>query len=536
MALAKDNAVTATPPKPENRPARAKQSTWMMAGLAALAFAVCCLRSFVPPHTPLLLWGDQLGFATKGVRVLGGELPYRDFFEFVTPGTELVYALLFRLLGVSLYVPNLLMALVAATAALWMTWCAKRLLRGIFVVLPATLLIGFVLYGSMDATHHWFSTLAVMGAVAALFEGTSLRRVAVAGAMCGLAASFTQTKGAAVLLGLVAYLIWRSLHQKTAAAQCSRQCLLLCAAALVVFAAINGPLLLAAGAEQWMQDVIVFPSRYFGSVSSNQWGGFWEEFSLHRGVLKWICFPFLYLTVPLAYAGFFTTLSRRSNLEHDEPWDQLMLIAVVGVAMFLVMAPALSIRRISCVSPPAMILLAWLLSRAGIIWAKAAGTLAAVSLGVALAQIAAIQSRRPNELELPVGRVVVPEAANYEVYRWMAEHTRPGQWYFGLPPLTLPLGLRNPTSIETPAPGEFSRPEQIAAAVNDLERTRTPLLVLRPAMYIPHLLGNRADHLQPFQDYVYLHYRRTKVFSNGDEVWQRIDATDLTDRTVPTGR
>ncbi len=252
-------------------------------------------------------------------------------------------------------------------------------------------------------------------------------------------------------------------------------------------------------------------------------------------MLKWICFPFLYVTVPLAYAGFFTTVWRRSKVEHDEPWHQLMLIAIVGVAMFLVMAPALSIRRISCVSPPAMILLAWLLSRAGRMWAKAAGTLAAVSLGVALAQIAAIQSRRPNELELPVGSVVVPEAANYEVYRWMAEHTRPGQWYFGLPPLTLPLGLRNPTPIEAPAPGEFSRPEQIAAAVNDLERTRTPLLVLRPAMYIPHLLGYKADHLQPFQDYLYLHYRRTKVFSNGDEVWQRIDPTDLTERTVLTG-
>ena len=530
MAPAKDNEATGPPSKPKSRPARAMQSTWIMAGLAALAFAVCCLRSFVTPHTPLLLWGDQLGFATKGVRVLGGELPYRDFFEFVTPGTELVYALLYRLLGVSLYVPNLLMALVAATAALWMTWCAKRLLRGIFVVLPAMLFIGFVLYGSMDATHHWFSTLAVMGAVAALFEGTSLRRVAVAGAMCGLAASFTQTKGAAVLLGLAAYLIWRSLHEKTAAAQCSRECLLLClllcGTALVVFAAINLPLLLAAGAEQWVQDVIVFPSRYFGSVSSNQWGGFWEEFSLHRGVLKWICFPFLYVTVPLAYAGFFTTVWRRSKIEHDEPWDQLMLIAIVGVAMFLVMSPALSIRRISCVSPPAMILLAWLLSRAGRMWAKAGGTLAAVSFCVALAQIAAIQRRRPNELELPVGRVAVPDAANYEVYRWMAEHTRPGQWYFGLPPLTLPLGLRNPTPIEAPAPGEFSRPEQIAAAVNGLERTRTPLLVLRPVMYIPHLLGYKADHLQPFQDYLYLHYRRTKVFSNGDEVWERIDPTD----------
>jgi hypothetical protein len=42
-------------------------------------------------------------------------------------------------------------------------------------------------------------------------------------------------------------------------------------------------------------------------------------------------------------------------------------------------------------------------------------------------------------------------------------------------------------------------------------------------MYVPHLLGYKADHLQPFQEYLYLHYRRTKTFPNGNEVWQRTD-------------
>jgi hypothetical protein len=170
-----------------------------------------------------------------------------------------------------------------------------------------------------------------------------------------------------------------------------------------------------------------------------------------------------------------------------------------------------------------MILLAWLLSRGGKKWTTAAATLGALSLCVALAQIAAMQFRRPATLDLPIGRVGIPESANYEMYRWTAEHTRPGQWYFGMPPLTLPLGLRNPTPIESPAPAEFSRPEQIAAAVIGLERTQTPLLVLKPVMYVPHLLGDKTDHLQPFQDYLYLHYRRTKIFSNGNEVWQRTD-------------
>ena len=523
--MTSDNEIA--PEKAGNRITAAARSLRMIAVLAGLAFAVCYLRSFLLPHTPLVLWGDQLGFATKGSRVLLGELPYRDFFEFVTPGTELVYGALFRCFGVSLAVPNLLMATLAALAAWWMTWCAQRLMRGVFVILPALLLIGFVLYGSMDATHHWFSTLAVMGAVAALFEDTSPKRIIVAGTMGGLAASFTQTKGAAVLVALMIYLIWRSLRERTEARHCWRQCLLLSSVALLVFAAINVPFVLAAGVGPWVRDVLVFPARYFGSVSSNQWGGFWEEFLLRRGALQWVCFPFMYVAVPLAYAGSLITIWRRSKVERDEPWDQLMLLAVVGVAMLVVMTPALSIRRISCVSPPAMILLAWLLSRGARKSVVIAAALGAASLSVALAQIAAIQLRPPLTLELPVGRVAFPDAASYEVYRWMSEHTRPGQWYFGMPPLTLPLGLRNPTPIEDPAPAEFSRPEQIAAAVEGLERTKTPLLVLLPGMYIPHLLGYKADHLQPFQDYLYLHYRRTKIFSNREEVWERKDIPEL---------
>jgi hypothetical protein len=527
MTFDEENVPEPKQDKVEGRLVAAMQSGWMMAAFATLAMSVCYLRSFFFPHTPLILWGDQLGFATRGSRLLLGEFPYRDFFEFVTPGTELIYGALFRCFGVSLSVPNLLMATLAALAAWWMTWCARRLMRGVFVILPALLLIGFALYGSMDATHHWFSTLMVMGAVAALFDRISLQRIAVAGAMCGLAASFTQTKGAAVLFALVIYMVWRSRRERSAAGECWRQCLLLSGSAFVVFAVINGPFVLAAGVGPWMQDVLVFPLKYFGSVSSNQWGGFWEEFLLRKGVLQWVCFPFMYLAVPLAYAGSFVTIWRRSKVEQDEPWDQLMLLAVVGVAMFAVMIPALSIRRISCVSPPAMILLAWLLSRGGKKWTVAATALGVVSFGVALAQIAAIQLRQHLTLDLPVGHVGIPEAANYEVYRWMADHTQPGQWYFGMPPMTLPLGLRNPTPIEDPAPAEFSRPEQIAAAVEGLERTKTPLLVLLPAMYVPHLLGYSADHLQPFQDYLYLHYRKTKIFSNGEEVWERKDIPEL---------
>jgi hypothetical protein len=490
-----------------------------MASLAALTFAACWLRLFVLPHTPVLVWGDALGYATKGVRILGGELPYRDFFEFLTPGTDLVYALWFRWLGVSLWGLHLVMATLAALAALWMTWCAGRLVRGWFVILPAVLLMGFVLCYSLDPTHHWFSTVALMGAVWILFSGHSLGRVAGAGAFCGLAASFTQTKGATSVIALVAYFIWLDTRERDGTGQWWRRGLVLCGSAVAVFAVINGPFILASGAGRWAWDVMVFPARYFGSVPANNWTGAAAQFAGYTGRLKWICFPFQFLLVPLTYVWFFVRLGR-AKAEPREPWNQLVLVAVVGIAMLAAVAPALSIRRISTVSPPAMLLLTWLLSRSGKLWAALA--LGAVSAAIPVAQIAQMQLNPARILDLPVGRVAIPSRADYyDVYRWMAENTRPGQWYFGLPPLTLPLQLRNPTPMEGMGPGEYTRPDQVAAMVQGIARTQVPVIVLRPQMYAPSSQCHLPDHLQPFRDYLYVHYRKTKVFASGDEIWEK---------------
>ena len=504
----------------------------MIPALAALTFIVCYLRGFVFPHTPILLWGDQLGFATKGARLLHGELPYRDFFEFLTPGTDLVYAALFRLLGASPWIPNLVMTFLAAAMTAMMTWCSMRLMRGAIVVLPALFMTGFVLYGSLDATHHWFSTVAIMGAVCVLFNGASAWRIAVAGALIGFAASFTQTKGAAMAVGLMVYFIWLSARESSAAAQDWRQgwkqCLLFASSALLIFAAINGPFILAAGVHRWIEDVIVFPARYFGSVPINNWRGTWPEFRHRAGALKWICFPFIYCAVPLAYIGVFIVMRRKSNDASDanpaDRCDRLLLIAIAGIAMLAVMMPALSIRRISCVSPPAMILLAWLLSRDGRLRRCIAIGLGTVSLAVALSQVGVMQLRPGQFITLPTGRTAIPDATNFEVYRWTAEHTRPGQWYFGLSPFTLPLGLRDAAPVEGLGPGDYARPEQVAAAIAALEKTRPLLIMVLPEQYFLYQQAMGANHLQPFYEYLYQHYKRTQRFSNGFEAWERIDS------------
>src|SRR5271154_1837409 len=63
--------------------------------------------------TPILRDGDQWLFAQSGARIVAGQLPYRDFLEMLTPGTDLVYAGSFMLFGQRLVVANVLFLFIA---------------------------------------------------------------------------------------------------------------------------------------------------------------------------------------------------------------------------------------------------------------------------------------------------------------------------------------------------------------------------------------------------------------------------------------
>ena len=127
-------------------------------------------------------------------------------FKSSTPGTDLVYALLIQCFGVYAWIPNLLKAIFAAVMAWMITLVARQFMAGAISALPALLFASFVMHGAFDATHHWFSTIAVMAGMLVFFDGTSFPRAAAVGALCGLAAFFTQTKGATAVAGFVVYL------------------------------------------------------------------------------------------------------------------------------------------------------------------------------------------------------------------------------------------------------------------------------------------------------------------------------------------
>src|ERR1700677_3689053 len=174
----------------------------------ASAAAFLYLRTFLLPATPLSAYGDEVHYLLHAVRMTHGQLPFRDFFTFILPGTDLLYAGGFRLFGIHLWVVQIFVIALGLLLSGVITWIASSVLPGPLAILPGLLFLVYDFDSALDATHHWWSTLFVMAAAGVLMRGMSSRRLFTAGALCGIATVFTQTQGVLGLLAVAGYVLW----------------------------------------------------------------------------------------------------------------------------------------------------------------------------------------------------------------------------------------------------------------------------------------------------------------------------------------
>jgi hypothetical protein len=518
---------------------RADQRAWTTRHLTALtvsmvclSFGACYFRFFVSLNVPILPGGDTPSFVSDGARIAAGQLPYRDFFEMLPPGTFLTYALLIKTFGLFNWIPLLAMTCLASATVLLMTLASGRIMRGNVVLLPGLLFTGIILLDSAEATHHWFSTVLVLAAMLILSGEDTLPRIVVAGVCCGAAACFTQTKGVTVLLGFATYLIWKSRRGDATASECCRRCLILCAAALAVFAAANSYFIATAGLSRWVYCLVTFPLFYYPAPSLNNWHVIAYDFQWHRSATAWISYPFVCGTVPAVYIVSLFVMRRRWKWNSSHSGDLPMLITLTGIAMFLAIAPSPSVKRLSTVSPPAMILVGWLLDRPGKSAAVLRTTLGTLAAAVAIAVAVRTQTRPLTYLDLPAGRTAFTDPTVHEEYAWVLAHTFPGQFFFGMPPFYLPFRLRNPAMIEDVDTSEYTRPEDVAALVKAIQQHTVPLMILASEDAYPLTIERPSNHLRPFVAFLRANYRLTKTFENGDEAWEKADPTQFSTEEV----
>lgn len=186
-------------------------------GIALLLFAVSFLylllfRRFttIEPDEGIILQGAQ--------RILHGQVLYRDFFSFFTPGSYYLLALLFKIFGSSMMVARTTLAVYGGVFAAFTFLIARRFAGMKASLVTAGLVTLTCLPFRFLSLHNWDSTLwacaAVYCAVRWLEVMTRQKPEArnqkaeaafwgfAAGSFASLTALFEQSKGAGLILGL----------------------------------------------------------------------------------------------------------------------------------------------------------------------------------------------------------------------------------------------------------------------------------------------------------------------------------------------
>src|SRR5712671_778783 len=173
---------------------------YLVLALFLLSFLYLCIfrhHTDMDPDEGIVLQGAQ--------RILAGQVPYRDFFSFYTPGSYYALALVFRIFGSSLAVARTVVALAGALLSVVTYLLARRVCsRNIALTLAALGTLTTLPYRFL-VLHNWDSTLwacfALYCAVRVLEKPTWKWAFAV-GLFASLTVLFEQSKGAGLCLGL----------------------------------------------------------------------------------------------------------------------------------------------------------------------------------------------------------------------------------------------------------------------------------------------------------------------------------------------
>ena len=475
------------------------------------------LNLFALPCTPFLLGGDQVYFWMYAQRLLHGEHVYVDFFQFTPPGTDLVYATLFWFFGQRLWVANAAVFLLGIALCVICFAIARKVLHRGPAMLSAALFL-VLLYGKpLNATHHWFSLLAVMCAVWLAMAKAGARWLVAIGALLGLASFFTQTRGLVVLFAFLAFHLWEDARAKSPWKNILRNQALLVLGFAAVLLLLSAPFLAFAGPAQLWYFQFTYVRQYLAHGMDQLPLGL-------PGPLAWRTLPRLsqylvFYALPLVVYPVTLWQCWRARGDSAPVWRNLSLLSLTGLFLFAEAVLSLNWLRLFAVSMPAVILLLWIISRAANICRCVFAALWIATFVITVAGTASRQIHQPTIAHLPGGAVATtPETA--AKLEWIAQHTQPGEFFFqaGWPGVYLPLELRNPAYVDVILPANETRPEDIASTVQRLDQKQVSY-VLWPARLDQQVPGS-ADNVTPLRNWLRLHYTRIHTFPDGDVLWQ----------------
>src|SRR6266849_5650686 len=166
--------------------------------LLSLAYLYLFRRyTAMEPDEGIILQGAQ--------RILRGEVLYRDFFSFFTPGSYYLLALLFKLLGSSILVARTALVFFGAAYSVITYLLARRVCSRASAALVAGLVTVTTLPCRFLVLHDWDSTLwacLALYCTLRLLESPHFKWAFAAGSFASLTFIFEQSKGFGLCLGI----------------------------------------------------------------------------------------------------------------------------------------------------------------------------------------------------------------------------------------------------------------------------------------------------------------------------------------------
>ncbi len=500
--------------------------------LTLLVVSLSCifiyLQVFVLPGTPRVASGDQAIYLHDATRILDGEMIYRDYDHFTLPGTDVLYAGLFKLFGVRAWIPQAMLVLLGASMVWFILLISGRLISGTAAYLPALLFITLPFSSYLDATHHWYSLVAATAALAILLDERTPARLVFAGVLVGVATFFTQSM-ALLIVGFGLFLLWERGRRNEAWSVLLKKESCLLAGFFATITACLAYFVRTVGARRVFYYTVVFTAKYYPADWFNNWRVYLTGRPQLHAWTTWFdlpAFALIHLIVPFIYVVFFVGYAFRSRTQYsDDLGRRLMLVNIAGVFLFLTVAPAPAYTRLYAVSPPAIVILVWMLA-SSLSPKFSHSVLRLAWMGVFImfaARPLVTQLQWKADLDLPTGRTAFIDSLLYEKCEWMSQRTQPFDYFFGDHLISYTLRLRNAGRVPFLRPTDYTRPEEVADAIDGLERFQVRFVSWYIGLDREKEAGRHpeGDHLGPMRRYLHEHYHVAHTFANGDEIWER---------------
>jgi 4-amino-4-deoxy-L-arabinose transferase-like glycosyltransferase len=512
-------------------------------GIAALLLLLSTL--YLWPFRVFTQLTPDEGIALQGAqRLLKGEVLYRDFFSFLTPGSYYWLALRFKIFGDSFFVARAALLLYGGVFSAVTYLLARRVCPRLAALLTAYLLLVVTLPVRFMVLHNWDSMLLALLALycaVRLLETPGWGWAFATGTLSSLTFLFEQSKGTGLILGLALgfFLIaFRRAHRPFLSRSCSA----------AIIAGLAWPVSLTLVYFAWHSSLIpmfndwFWPLRHYSRANRLPYGFInipfeaWEELYggglLSRLINIFLTSPLFILPVlpflALGVGVYHTYRLRRENqLGGASSYYVLICATSLGLVLSAVATGRPDSNHFFYVGPPLFLVLGWIVGGRSVpsqLLAKVQPLCVAYVLTAftAFGLIWMVSGPLNAKTRLETRRGVLALNAPDAVIPYVQNHVAAGDKIFVYPyqPMYYYLTATfSPTRYEYLQLGMHA-PEQMKQAIDELASDRTEVVLYAVSFNtetVSEVWPSTPDDVlakDPVRDFLFAHYRPCRALES----------------------